>query len=106
LERIISDVDILEVFNARNVFPSDDQAADVYAKEQRKMVIAVSDAHSRWEVGRSSVELGPFGSPDEFLVALKTATLHKHRSPIVVHTITKFNKFRAKWGKKPKIQTR
>lgn len=94
LERVIRDVDILEVFNSRNVFPRDDELALVYARRWNKPAIAVSDAHTRWEVGRSTVELSDFSSPAEFLAALQKASLHKQRSSLFVHAVTKLTKIR------------
>lgn len=92
LDRIIGQVDMLEVFNARNVFPSDDAKALAYAKEKNKMMIVASDAHSRWEPGTSYVELDEFSDASGLLRSLQNARLHKQRSFIVVHAITKWNK--------------
>jgi predicted metal-dependent phosphoesterase TrpH len=96
LDRILPMVDLIEVFNARNVFPSDDKRAEQYAHEKKKIPVVVSDAHSRWEIGRSTVELVAFDSPQTFLRAMTNATMRHKRSPIIVHAITKYNKLRAR----------
>lgn len=92
LEHIIDKVDMLEVFNARNVFPSDDAKALAYAKEKSKLMIVASDAHSRWEPGTSFVELEEFSDANGLLRSLQNATLHMRRSFVGVHGITKWNK--------------
>ena len=91
-ERILGQVDMLEVYNSRNVFPSDDRQAERYCRQQNKHAFVGSDAHSRWEVGRSWVEIPPFTSPADFLRSLPHATLHPRRSSPLVHLITKYNK--------------
>lgn len=96
LKRILPSVDLLEVFNARNVFSADDKHAAKCARENNKLSIVVSDAHTRWEVGRSFVELPTFASPMEFLRALQHASLHPHRSPLWVHAVTGLTKMRKK----------
>lgn len=96
LQRIIGLVDMIEVFNARNVFSHDDDLARAYAKKHNKFMIVASDAHTRWEVGRSYVELPDFSSPDELLQSLQSATLRSRRSPLIVHASTTFNKIRTR----------
>lgn len=96
LKRIIDKVDLLETFNARNVFPADDGAAEKYAKRTKKQGIVASDAHSRWEVGRSYVELPDFETPTELVRALHQATFCCRRSWSAVHAITKINKLRSR----------
>lgn len=94
LERIVPFVDIIEVFNSRNVFAADDRRAERFAGVYHKPGTAVSDAHSRWEVGRSTVEMPDFSSPHEFLDALSTVRLLAKRSPLWVHVQTKLVKVR------------
>lgn len=96
LERIIDQVDMLEVFNARNVFPSDDAKALVYARKKNKLMIVASDAHSRWEPGTSFMELPEFSDAAGLLRAVQKATLHKRRSFLGFHAITKWNKIAQK----------
>lgn len=97
LKRIINDVDVLEVFNSRNVFPADDESAQVFCRRHGKVASVGSDAHTPFELGRSNVVMDSFGSPSEFLTNLRSAQLIKRRSPMWVHAVTKFNKrFKAK----------
>lgn len=96
LKRIIDKVDLVETFNARNVFPADDSSAEKYAKRTKKQGIVASDAHSRWEVGRSYVELPDFETPAELVRALHQATFCCRRSWAAVHAITKINKLRSR----------
>ncbi|MFH1171583.1 MAG: PHP domain-containing protein [bacterium] len=92
LERIISQIDLLEIFNSRNIFPRDDQRAEQYARSTGKLSTVGSDAHSRQEIGRSYLELGDFSTPAEFLEALKTAKRYPRRSSPFVHVVTLFKK--------------
>lgn len=92
LERIASHIDLLEVGNSRNVFPSDDQRAEGFAHKNGIVPIVASDAHCRWELGRSFVELGDFSTPSEFLAAIKTAKRVFRRSTPLVHAVTLFHK--------------
>lgn len=92
LERIIDQVDMLEVFNARNVFPADDAKALAYAKEKNKLMIVASDAHSRWEPGTSYVEMAEFEDAQGLLRSLQNVSLHRQRCFLGVHGITKWNK--------------
>ncbi|MBI4415158.1 MAG: PHP domain-containing protein [Candidatus Kerfeldbacteria bacterium] len=96
LQRIVADVDILEIFNARNVLPRDDAQAHEYAKTNQKFMVVASDAHSRWEVGGSYVELPDFQTPNELLHSLQQASFRCRRSWVAVHAITTFNKFRSR----------
>lgn len=89
LDRIIDTVDMIETFNARNLFPADNSQAQDYARRHGKLKISASDAHTPGEVGRSWVELDNFSSPGELLVSLRQARLHCQRSPWTVHGITR-----------------
>jgi predicted metal-dependent phosphoesterase TrpH len=52
-------VDALEVFNARCVFPADNDLALALAESQGLLMTAGSDAHIAWEIGRAYVEMPP-----------------------------------------------
>jgi len=92
LEEIISDVDMLETFNSRDVFQKPD--LDFIEKGKRLGVIPVagSDAHQPWEIGKSYAIMDAFETPQEFLAGLKTAQFITRKSSIWVHIITKLTK--------------
>lgn len=94
LHIIIGQVDFIEIFNARNLFPQDDWKALKVAKEQGLAETAGSDAHFSSEVGRAFVEMDNFKTPEEFIRNLRSARLFIKRSPPWVHVATKWVKMR------------
>lgn len=102
LKAAIAKADILEVFNSRNVFSSDDKKALELAKEHDIIFGCGSDAHTRWELGNSymlfddSFEL----STMPFLDGLENAKTVCGRSFLGVHIITKAKKIALKYKKK------
>ncbi len=90
--RIIPQVDILEVFNARCPFGRPATKAKAYAKEHGLPGIAGSDAHSIGEIGNVIVELSDFNTAEEFLESLKKAKINGKRSSPFVH-------FNSTWSK-------
>jgi predicted metal-dependent phosphoesterase TrpH len=97
LEEVLPHADIIEAFNARNVFRGADERARVAASTHGLVMTAVSDAHHALELGRTYTEMPEFdGSPAGFLAALKEASLHPSPPPwwgqVLMHGITTFNK--------------
>lgn len=93
-ERIIGQVDILEVFNARCPFGRPATRARAYAREHGLPGIAGSDAHSIGEIGNAIVELSDFNTPQEFLESLKKAKINGKRSSPFVHFHSTWSKIR------------
>lgn len=91
--RIINQVDLVEVFNSRNVCRSDDERARSLCRERNKIAYVGSDAHTLYEYGRSTATIGDFKAPQEFLSAMKQARFECRRSPLWVHAVTKYNKW-------------
>lgn len=89
LQRIIDHVDIIEVFNSRNIVKEDNERAYRFAAISKKAVAVGSDAHLGYEYGRSYLRIRPFSNADEFLVNLKSAGTVTRRSPLWVHIVTK-----------------
>jgi hypothetical protein len=92
LEEIISEVDMIEVFNSRDLKQNINQS--FIEKWQVKGVIPVvgSDAHQPWEVGKSYMIMEDFNTPQEFLQNIKTAQSISRKSPLWVHLVTKIVK--------------
>lgn len=92
LYNIISDIDIIEVFNSRNVFKKDNDKALLFANEHNILKGVGSDSHTKWEVGQSYIEIENFKDAEEFLINMSNSTLKTKKSSILVHFITKFIK--------------
>jgi predicted metal-dependent phosphoesterase TrpH len=84
-ERIIPNVDIIEVFNARCRFESFNKRAREFAEKHRLPGSAGSDAHSIAEIGNVIVEMPDFSTPEDFLKSLKLAKISGKRSSPLVH---------------------
>ncbi len=92
--RIMNDVDVIEVFNARTVFSGDNQKSRALAEQHGKLMSASSDAHTPWEIGVSYTEMPPFESPNDFLVALGKGKLVGRSSFIGFHFLSTWAKIR------------
>lgn len=89
LEKIISEVDMIEVFNSRDLLQQTDSEFIEEFKKKGVVPVVGSDAHQRWEIGKSYMIMEKFSSPQEFLVNLRTAQSVYKKSPFWVHLVTK-----------------
>jgi predicted metal-dependent phosphoesterase TrpH len=94
LLRILPQVDVLEVFNARTPFAADDARARRLAEEQGLPMSAATDAHTPWEIGLAYTEMPPFEGPGDFLVALGKARIVGKRAFIGCHLLSTWAKVR------------
>ncbi len=101
LARLAPLVDIVEVMNARTTLARDNDEAARLAEKHGLVAIAVSDAHSPWEIGQAYVEADSFESPQELLEALRRGTLVGRPSTKLVHLISRYAVLRRKLGWKP-----
>ncbi|MFQ5879184.1 MAG: PHP domain-containing protein [Dehalococcoidia bacterium] len=103
LLRVLAQVDIIEVFNARTTLPRDNQRAVELALKHDLAMGAGSDAHSPWEVGRAYVEMPEFdGGPQEFLQALRQGRVVGRRSsPLLIHLVSRWAALRRRLGWRP-----
>jgi predicted metal-dependent phosphoesterase TrpH len=85
-------VDVVEVFNSRNLFPESNRRALAFAQATRRLQAVGSDSHVPSEVGRSYVEVAPFSSSEEFLVNLGRARLRRRRTPLAIRAWIKLRK--------------
>jgi predicted metal-dependent phosphoesterase TrpH len=92
LHALAAQFDIVEVFNARNLFEESNSRALAFARSTDRLRVAASDAHVAGEVGRSWVELAPFSTPGEFLTSLHAARLRCRRTSLTVRALTKLRK--------------
>ena len=89
---IIDLVDALEVFNARCLAPGDNDCARSMAEQHGKLMFAGSDAHTALELGRATVRMPPFDSPESFKVSLRQAHLQARLSSPLVHFASTYAK--------------
>jgi predicted metal-dependent phosphoesterase TrpH len=83
-ETVAPHVDIIETFNARNLFNRDDARAIEVAEKYGLVYAVVSDAHTAKELGRTYNEMPDFDdTPQGFMKALSQATLVTKRTKIV-----------------------
>jgi len=88
LERVIGQVDALEVFNARNLVQQDNELADHLALTYGLARGAGSDAHCAYEIGRGYVVVEPFDGPASFLEALRRGQIGGAATTPLVHILT------------------
>ncbi len=101
LARLAPLVDIVEVMNARITVGRDNEEAARLAEEHGLVGVAVSDAHSPWEIGRAYVEAASFEGPQGLLEALRRGTLVGRPSTPLVHLISRYAVLRRKLGWRP-----
>lgn len=94
LEEIMPSVDIIEVFNARSLFPGSRARAQQLAQKFGKLASAGSDAHTSAEIGNVYIEMPEFNSKDEFLNSLAQGQILGHKSNPLVHLASTRNKFK------------
>jgi predicted metal-dependent phosphoesterase TrpH len=90
--KLVTQIDLIEVFNSRVLSPQINSKALHFAREHNLPGIAGSDAHTISEIGNVIVELNDFNNPVEFLVALKQAKIQGKRASPFVH-------FNSTWAK-------
>jgi predicted metal-dependent phosphoesterase TrpH len=92
LNSIIDQIDIIEVFNARNHTPGGNSKAEKVAREHGKLRSAGSDAHHIEEIGNVFIEMPEFNNADEFKLSLNEGIINGHSSSPFVHFISTKNK--------------
>jgi hypothetical protein len=89
---ILSQVDIIEVFNSRTLLPNSSSKAWKLALEYGKAASAGSDAHTIGEIGRAYIEMPEFNGSDDFINCLSQGRIFGRRSSPLVH-------FASTWAK-------
>lgn len=92
LAALADQVDMIEVFNSRNVHMKDNRLALKFAQERGKLFSAGSDAHTPGEVGNSFVEVEDCSTPAAFLAGLQTRRWTGHRALPTVHLVSRLAK--------------
>jgi predicted metal-dependent phosphoesterase TrpH len=88
LERVAPNLDIVEVFNAREVASSSNLRALEFARQHSLPGGVGSDSHRPSEIGRAYVDVAPFVTPQELLVALREGKVTGTLSGFAIHVRT------------------
>jgi predicted metal-dependent phosphoesterase TrpH len=85
LEKLAEQLDVVEVFNARSLFPRDSTKARLFAEKYGIPGSAGSDAHTPREIGNAYIEMPEFKGKDDFVEALAAGKVFGRRTPPWVH---------------------
>jgi predicted metal-dependent phosphoesterase TrpH len=80
MEKIRGQIDLVEVFNARNLLTGSCKRAQKFAREHQLPGCAGSDAHAAFEIGNAFVEMPEFNGREDFLQALSRGKIHGRRT--------------------------
>ncbi len=94
LEKLVEQIDIIEVFNARSPLLRSSTKARTFARKHDLPGTAGSDAHSPNEIGNTYVEMPEFNGRDDFLQALRKGEIFRRRSSILVHFSSTWTKLK------------
>jgi len=82
LHRHLTDIDVLEVYNARLLFEAFNDEALRFARKYDLTMGAGSDAHVLQGVGTGGLRMRAFNDPEEFLLSLRTAEVLRRPKPL------------------------
>jgi predicted metal-dependent phosphoesterase TrpH len=85
LEKIIANIDLIEVFNSRTMLLRDSARALEFAQKHALPGTAGSDAHIVQEVGSTYMEIPEFNDAEQFRQALQQGQVFAHRTNFFVH---------------------
>jgi predicted metal-dependent phosphoesterase TrpH/glycosyltransferase involved in cell wall biosynthesis len=83
LHRLLAEIDVFEVYNARLLFDGMNDEALRFARKYNLRMGAGSDAHVLQGVGTGVVRMRAFDSPEEFLLSLTTAEILRRPKSLV-----------------------
>ncbi len=92
LEDIISQIDMIESFNARDMCRRPDKILLNRARALGVVPVTCSDAHLACEVGRATMVMEQFEGAPDFLNKLRSACSFARTSPLWVHAFTKWHR--------------
>jgi predicted metal-dependent phosphoesterase TrpH/glycosyltransferase involved in cell wall biosynthesis len=82
LHRHLTDIDVLEVYNARLLFEAFNDEALRFARKYDLTMGSGSDAHVLQGVGTGGVRMRAFRDPEEFLLSLRSAEVLRRPKPL------------------------
>jgi predicted metal-dependent phosphoesterase TrpH len=85
LKKIVSQVDIIEVFNARILPFQNQNNTATFAEKNSLSKSAGSDSNTLPEIGNAYVEMPEFSGKDDFLKALAQGKIFGHKTIPLVH---------------------
>jgi predicted metal-dependent phosphoesterase TrpH len=88
LDSVAPKLDIVEVFNAREVASSSNLRALEFARQHALPGGVGSDSHRRTEIGRAYVDVTAFATPEELLAALREGKVTGTLSGFGIHMRT------------------
>jgi predicted metal-dependent phosphoesterase TrpH len=88
LDSVAPKLDIVEVFNAREVASSSNLRALEFARQHSLPGGVGSDSHRRTEIGRAYVDVTAFATPEELLAALREGKVTGTLSGFGIHMRT------------------
>ncbi len=97
LKNIAPQVDAIEVFNSRCINNEYNLLAAAFAKDNSLLTTVGSDAHSKYELGRSTLVLPDFNNAQELRQSLTNARQDVKLTPFWVHFISTWAKLRKKY---------
>jgi predicted metal-dependent phosphoesterase TrpH len=83
LHRLLAEIDVLEVYNARLPFESFNDEALRFARKYNLTMGAGSDAHVLEGVGTGALRMRRFETPEEFLISLRSAEVLRRPKSLV-----------------------
>ena len=97
-ETIVSQVDIIEVFNSRTLLPNSSTKAWELVNKYGLAASAGSDAHTPGEIGNAYVEMPEFNNPDDFVHCLSQGKIFGQRSNPFVYFATAWARIANNFG--------
>ncbi len=97
IEQILPYLDGVEVFNARCRRQEYNQSAYEFALEHGKALMAGSDAHGVFELGRASMTMPWFDDAESLRVAARESTISGELSGLYVHMVSTIAKVAKKF---------
>jgi predicted metal-dependent phosphoesterase TrpH len=88
MEKLLPEIDIIEVFNSRVILSSPNKRAKLFAQENGLLCSAGSDAHIPHEIGLAYMEMPEFNGSEEFCAALAQGKIFGRLSCPLVHIPT------------------
>lgn len=88
LEKVLPDIDVIEVFNARVLDLEINREALDFAVRYGLPMAASSDAHTPFELGNAYIEMKDFGTPEEFLKNLREGEIRGTLTPLWLRLLT------------------
>lgn len=98
LLEILPDVDAIEIFNSRCMFPSFNRQAKLFAEKYNIPGTVGSDAHAAFEVGQSLLVLDQFSGPEELRAVIRAGKPQVKLSSWLVHFVSRYASVKKRKG--------